>query len=100
MTSVQNKGFPLAGLLSNVMVQDSAKYFAQYLAKLSLNLSKLDIVTARNGVSRQVRAIEENFPSITTRGGKVLLQSPREGGSLSAKLQTPLLISGIPSWLA
>lgn len=101
MPAVQMKGFPLAGLLSNVM--------AENLAKLSLNLTKPDIfalgmmtnddisnlikpdaaecktmpyirdyvvctapnfeTSTRGGVFGEVRAREECFSDITTRGG-------------------------------
>lgn len=101
MPAVQMKGFPLAGLLSNVM--------AENLAKLSLNLTKPDIfargmmtnddisnlikpdatecktmpyirdyvvctapnfeTSTRGGVFGEVRAREEGFSNITTRGG-------------------------------
>lgn len=101
MATVQNKGFPLAGLLANVM--------AENLAKLSLNLTKPDIfargmmtnddisnlikpdaaecktmpyirdyvvctapnfeTSTRGGVFGEVRAREEGFSNITTRGG-------------------------------
>ncbi|EHP8719107.1 host cell division inhibitor Icd-like protein [Salmonella enterica subsp. enterica serovar Infantis] len=101
MIAAQMKGFPLAGLLSNVM--------AENLAKLSLNLTKPDIfargmmtnddisnlikpdaaecktmpyirdyvvctapnfeTSTRGGVFGEVRAREEGFSNITTRGG-------------------------------
>lgn len=72
--AVQNKGFSLAGLLSNVMVQDSTKYFAQFLTNpngksaesLADYLSKPDMQSAIAGGA-------EGFIGVTTRGADLKL---------------------------
>lgn len=70
-TAFQNKGFSLAGLLSNVSVQDSAKYFAQYLAKLSLNLSKPDIENLiKPNVHKCAVSGDQDFMVVTTRAAE------------------------------
>ncbi len=72
--SIQKEAFPLAGLLSNVMVQDSAKYFAQFLTNpngksaesLADYLSKPDMQNAVAGGA-------EGLSVVTTRGTDVKL---------------------------
>ena len=90
--AVQNKGFSLAGLLSNVMVQDSAKYFAQFLTNpngksaesLADYLSKPDIenlikpnvhkcaVTGVQGFNYVTTRAAEGFSEVITRADEDL----------------------------
>ena len=77
--AVQNKGFSLAGLLSNVMVQDSAKYSAQFLTNpngksaesLADYLSKPDIENLiKPNIHKCAVSGGQGFNYVTTRAAE------------------------------
>ncbi|MDV5368580.1 host cell division inhibitor Icd-like protein [Enterobacter hormaechei] len=101
-SAAQEGAFNLAGLLSNVMVQNLIKPdirrravatnddILEAFSGLRIGLRILInpkffshfVTSTRTGLFAPVRAREEGFSNITTRGGKIFLTSPRDAGNL------------------
>lgn len=107
-SAAQEGAFNLAGLLSNVMVQNLIKPdirrravatnddILEAFSGLRIGLRILInpkffshfVTSTRTGLFAPVRAREEGFSNITTRGGKIFLTSPRDAGNLCNSTRT------------